>query len=160
MSDDFVPPTPLTLTQAQARYGAIVDGEWPRESRFMGKVHVPFDLVPHLTNTATGRRTTGIYINLDLAPALEQALANVVSRGLHESLKSFDGSFNIRTIRGSNVISTHAYGLAIDINAKGNGLGEEPTIDRDLVKCFTDAGWTWGGTFSRRDGMHFQIAAW
>lgn len=156
----YTPPPARTLTQAQERYGVIQDGKWSNERKHMVLVPVPTQIQPHLINSATGQPTRNIYINADIAPALVKAFDLIIARGLQASLKSFDGCLNIRPIRGSTTLSTHAYGLAIDINAKGNGLGEKPTIDPALVKCFTDAGWSWGGTFHRLDGMHFQIAAW
>lgn len=157
---NYRPPAARTLKDATSRYGAIQDGKWNDERKFMGIVCVPASISPYLINTATGQPTKNIYVNIDLAPALVMAFRLIEERGLQSRLKSYDGCLNIRTIRGSGILSTHAYGLAIDINAKGNGLGETPTIDPDLVKCFTDAGWSWGGTFRRLDGMHFQIAAW
>jgi hypothetical protein len=48
--------------------------------------------------------------------------------------------------------------LAIDVIAFENGLGKEPKLSPGFVKCFTDAGFEWGGTWkSRPDGMHFQL---
>lgn len=55
-------------------------------------------------------------------------------------------------------MSLHSWGLAIDFNAAWNGFGKTPTMSPELVKCFTDAGLDWGGTWSRPDGMHFEIA--
>ena len=155
---DLPPVTkPLSLAEAERKFGRIVAGTWADERKHMVLLEVPR---PHLLNTTTGKHTSRIYINEYVAPALMHAFKNVLDRGQRFKLKSFDGCLNIRPIRGSTTLSTHAYGLAIDINAKGNGLGETPAIDPDLVKCFTDAGWIWGGTFKRKDGMHFQIAAW
>jgi len=30
-------------------------------------------------------------------------------------------------------------------------------MSKELVSCFTDAGFDWGGTWERKDGMHFQL---
>ena len=160
LSADYKPPVARTLKAAEERYGVVQDGKWSNERKFMVLVPVPESIQPHLINSASGQPTRHIYVNNDAAPALVRALELVVARGLQNKLYSFDGCLNVRPIRGSRTLNTHAYGLAIDINARGNGLGETPTIDRELVKCFTDAGWSWGGTFNRLDGMHFQIAAW
>lgn len=92
-------------------------------------------------------------------------------------------AFNYRTVPGSNSMSLHAYGYAIDINPLYNpyimrkqdgtvvcspSKGEN-YMDRtrsfahkmdqnDLcVKLFTDAGFTWGGTWvNEPDYMHFS----
>ena len=34
---------------------------------------------------------------------------------------------------------------------------KEPTLSAGFVKCFKDAGFDWGGDWSIRDGMHFQL---
>ena len=55
-------------------------------------------------------------------------------------------------------MSLHSWGIAIDVNAFENGLNQIPKLSPGFVKCFTDAGFEWGGTWKRKDGMHFQLA--
>ena len=105
-----------------------------------------------------GRIPKKIYCNRDMVKPLEAALKNVISRGLVAQLKTWDGCFNIRKKRGGTTHSLHSWGIAIDINAAWNGFGKKPTMSKELVKCFTDAGFDWGGTWGRPDGMHFQLA--
>jgi hypothetical protein len=57
----------------------------------------------------------------------------------------------------STFLSTHSWGMAIDLNASWNKLGAIPTLSREFVNCFKKEGFKWGGEFSRKDGMHFQI---
>lgn len=82
-----------------------------------------------------------------------------------QQLHIFSGSWNIRNMRGGASLSTHAFGVAIDIAAPWNMLGKKPgynkfsfTNDSVIVKAFKEEGWTWGGDWSRPDGMHFQAA--
>jgi len=122
---------------------------------------VPLDIATAWVNEASGRGmpTRRIYCNLDLVDPLRQALENVRAAGLVSELKTFDGCFNIRAIRNSSGrVSTHAYGLAIDINAAENPLGAEPALTLDFVQCWESAGFDWGGRFQRQDGMHFSYA--
>lgn len=99
-----------------------------------------------------------IYCNRQMVLPLEIAFLNIIDRGLRKEVVTWDGCFNIRKMRGLTSMSLHSWGIAIDINAAWNGLGKEPTMSEDLVKCFTDAGFDWGGTWKRKDGMHFQLA--
>ena len=100
-----------------------------------------------------------LYCNKDMVAPLTQAFKNLIDRGLIGELKTFDGCFNIRKQRGANSQSIHSWGDAIDVNAAWNGLGKEPTLSAEFVKCFTDAGFDWGGVWKRKDGMHFQLAS-
>lgn len=99
-----------------------------------------------------------LYCNKDMVQPLSQAFKNIIDRGLLDQVKTFDGCFNIRKIRGLISMSLHSWAIAIDINATWNQLGKEPTMIPELVACFTDAGFDWGGRFKRKDGMHFQLA--
>lgn len=115
-----------------------------------------------------------IYINRDLQKPLHTALDNLRKKKIQNQLLTFNGCYNPRPIRGYEnkfaaaiskndiktaikYVSKHSWGTAIDLNAAWNGLGKEPTLSPEFVKCFTDAGFTWGGTFKRLDGMHFEL---
>lgn len=147
-----------TLEAAIDRYGPIVNGKWAQETRWCSVVPVPSRL-NGWKNVATGMPVAHIYCNKDMQPPLWQALCNIQDRGLALELLTFDGCFEIRDVRGDpGHPSTHSYGLAIDINAATNVLGEKPTLSPELAACFTDAGFVWGASFSRCDGMHFSFA--
>jgi hypothetical protein len=63
-------------------------------------------------------------------------------------------------------LSLHSWGIAIDFSPSENtmggtdGKGGQSKMRQNLsfVKAFTDAGWTWGGSWKMRDDMHFQRA--
>lgn len=99
-----------------------------------------------------------IYCNKDLIAPLDKAFRNLIARGFVKEIKTWDGCFNIRKMRGLSSMSLHSWGVAVDINAFENGLNQVPKLSPGFVKCFTDAGFDWGGTWQRKDGMHFQLA--
>jgi hypothetical protein len=148
----------LSLQSAIARYGAIVDGVWSKESDWLTQIDVPDGLELHFSE---GGRVRHIRCNKDIAGPLSRALQNVVDRGLAHELKTFGGCFTIRSIRGRpGVLSTHSYGLGADFNPETNQLGPAGNMSAELRACFTDEGAVWGGEFSRCDPMHFQWGGW
>jgi hypothetical protein len=98
-----------------------------------------------------------IYCNKDMVTPLTNAFKNLIKTGFVKELKTWDGCFNIRKKRGLSSMSLHSWGAAFDVNAAWNGLGKEPQLSAAFVKCFTDAGFDWGGVWKRKDGMHFQL---
>lgn len=98
-----------------------------------------------------------LYCNKDMILPLTKAFKNLISTGCVRELKTWDGCFNIRKKRGLASMSLHSWGCAIDVNAAWNGLNKEPQLSKEFVNCFTLAGFDWGGTWTRKDGMHFQL---
>ena len=114
--------------------------------------------IPDSINKAIKTLPNRLYCNKLLTPYLEKAFNTVILKGITEQIKTWDGCYNPRLIRGSKTQwSTHSFGLAIDINAAWNRLGQTPTMSKELVECFTQNGFIWGGSFSRKDGMHFEL---
>jgi hypothetical protein len=105
------------------------------------------------------------------------------------ALQSFQGAFDaiqqsvpsvsdcLRTCGGTYVprhvnwtpgkpLSSHAFGVAIDLNPEWNGYKRQPTAPgligsvQELVPYFAQFGFAWGGHFSASsiDGMHFELA--
>jgi hypothetical protein len=148
-----------TRAEATKRYGEIKDGKWASQAKWMIMVPVPESLQKHWFVDGDPRTPARkIYCNKDIAEPLSHALQNIVARELVDQLKSFDGCFNIRNVRGSTNLSAHAYGLAIDINYETNQLGTKGDMTPELVACFTDEGFAWGGNFkSRKDPMHYSF---
>lgn len=87
-------------------------------------------------------------------------------------------AFNFRRVEGSDRLSQHAFGLAVDLNPIQNpwvrddavlpaagadfldrGRGAPGMIERGgpVVRAFEAIGWEWGGEWARyRDYHHFQ----
>jgi hypothetical protein len=73
------------------------------------------------------------------------------------------GSLCVRRIRGSaNSVSTHSFGLAVDLNIDGRldtlGDGKTQLGLTILADFFNTEGWVWGAAFSREDSMHFEVS--
>lgn len=73
------------------------------------------------------------------------------------------GSLCVRRIRGTqNSLSTHSYGLALDLNIDGhldNFTDGKTQLGLTILADFFHAeGWVWGAGFRREDSMHFEIS--
>lgn len=108
-------------------------------------------------NLRKGRIPLRIYCNKLMVEPLTKAFENLIKTNYVDELKTFDGCFCIRKKRGNSSMSIHAWGLAIDVNASTNQFGKKPTLSAGFVKCFTDAGFVWGGNWEKPDGMHLQL---
>lgn len=153
----------LTSTDFYKKYGH------PDEKKNL----VVWDVPPNLE---IGLIPKKIYCNKDLVGPLSMAFYNLIDTGHVQELKTWDGCYNFRPIRGYEkkyealmkaknldaaikLLSVHSWGCAVDLNAAWNGLGKKPELSEGFVKCFEDAGFVWGGRWKRLDGMHFQLAA-
>lgn len=76
----------------------------------------------------------------------------------------YDGSYNLRLIRGSvTAMSMHAFAAAIDWDAADNAQHSRRHLFQDdslLVVKFKEENWIWGGDWSPGsvDAMHVQAA--
>lgn len=82
---------------------------------------------------------------------------------LLRTLRRLSGAYNWRLIAGTNRVSAHAYGIAIDLDAKlgdywrwRGAKGWRNRIPQPVVDAFESAGFIWGGRWSHYDTMHFE----
>ena len=148
----------LTLADAIGKYGPIELGKWTREIECATVIIIPDDIAAGWIKTATGNPTKHVYGNKDLQSPLLTALDNIKQRGLLSELKTFDGCLEIRDVRGDpGNYSAHSWGLAIDINASENRLGQKTLMTLPFSQCWKDAGFRWGAEFHRCDSMHYTL---
>ena len=95
-----------------------------------------------------------------LVGTLHGIFQEVQNQDLVSTIQTYGGCFAFRPQRASAKLSTHAWGIALDLDPETNQQGTQGDIDSRLVQLFTDAGFEWGGTWvgARRDSMHFQFA--
>lgn len=161
----------------------IVKTNWPAQSELRSKFGVPDyggSFKKHMTQVELPYtmwmddiKITKCWMNKICADSLVRVLTRLwdANGRDYDKIKSqqlhiFSGAWNIRNMRGGASLSTHAYGLAIDIAAPYNALGKKPGYNKHsftdeslIVRLFKEEGWTWGGDWQKRpDGMHFQAA--
>lgn len=100
-----------------------------------------------------------VYIHKDFKEKLTRAFKVLEAAELHKEIKTFDGCYCIRTVRGTDsLLSVHSWGCAIDLNAKRNPLGAEADWSHDFISvmehCGIFSGSRWHG---RPDPMHFAL---
>lgn len=99
-----------------------------------------------------------IFINRDFMLKLSEAFTELEKEGLHTEIKTFDGCFVVRNTRGTNIPSLHSWGMAIDLNANDERLGQTTTRFSDRFIEIMTAHVYWGGQFvGRKDPMHFSL---
>lgn len=105
-----------------------------------------------------------VYINSDFKVKLFEAFKNLEAQGLQSEIKTYDGCFVERKVRGRNKASLHSWAMAIDFNAQTEKLNQKinnrfhSNFTPKFIKCFTDTGIFWGGHWnSRFDPMHFAL---
>lgn len=161
----------------------IVKTNWPAQSELRSKFGVPDyggSFKKHMTQVELPYtmwmddiKITKCWMNKICADSLVRVLTRLwdangrdYDKIKAQQLHIFSGAWNIRNMRGGASLSTHAYGLAIDIAAPYNALGKKPGYNKHsftdeslIVRLFKEEGWTWGGDWQKRpDGMHFQAA--
>lgn len=122
-------------------------------------------VIPQLKGVKGAPASGRIRLHTLVQGQFEALFAAWESDGLLPLLKTWEGSFVPRYVRGSKTtLSNHAWGTAFDINYGWNRLGHVPALRshegsvRELVPRAHEFGFYWGGHFSRRDGMHFEVA--
>ncbi len=123
----------------------------------------------------TNPKLREMLVTEDVGPIRVSMLRPAVDslRNVFEKIKATDeelynristaGALCVRRIRGSqNSVSTHAFGLAVDLNIDGvlDTLGDGYTqLGLTILADFFQAeGWFWGAAFGREDSMHFEVS--
>lgn len=88
----------------------------------------------------------------------ESVFNQIMARGLWPLIKEFGGCYAPRPVRGGGKVSTHAWGIGIDLNPTEYPLGSTKKQDRTLNAIFLDHGFINGEIWSRPDPMHWQYA--
>ena len=144
----------------------LLDRRWLREHTVV--VRVPqLATVPRYSLSASWPEPPADRVRWDCR-TVHQVLALWAAwerAGLLDRVLSYDGDYCARLARGTTELSSHAYGVALDINARWNRLGAEPAAlgtpgcVRELVPMAEACGFACGlGFAGRPDGMHFEIA--
>jgi len=98
-----------------------------------------------------------------MVDALEEILGVVGAEALdREKWNYLGGVFHYRKMVAYNALSTHSWGIAIDLNPHRAGWGKSPATQLGaIVRAFKARGWEWGGDWPPQwtsDPMHFQAA--
>lgn len=157
----------ITAQQCYSKFGD------PASKAMWSKWLVMWDVPAELEIGVIPKR---VYCHKLLIAPLSQAFRNLIDRGYVKELKTWDGCYFFRPVRGYekkyqaavkvgntalaiSYLSIHSWATAVDVNASWNQIGQVPKLSKGFVKCFTDAGFNWGGNFKNRlDGMHFELA--
>ena len=156
--------TPNGLDEIVAQFGDVhsyvgADGTlsamW--QTDYLAHAVLPFSLPLDWNRAVTVNKLLCHKLMVD---TFEQVFQQIVDAGLQAQIKTFGGCFMYRPQRTGNKLSTHSWGIAIDLNAFENAQGTQGNMSMDVVRIFRTVGFKWGGDWpdKRCDAMHFQFA--
>ena len=136
--------------------GAIdIDDDWERRNI----VTMSHELLSRV-------RFRSISVHRKAEAPFRQVFEAIVRQNLADRVVTCAGTYVPRhtSWNPAKPLSSHSWGVAIDINAEWNGygkpaapLGSQGSLI-EIVPIFAAAGFAWGGHFSTPDGMHFELA--
>ncbi len=156
---------PNGLDQIKETFGDILsyinddgslDPRW--ETGQLARAALPFG-VP--LSWDPGKSVTKLYCHKTLIAVFPAIFAEIEKQGLKDQIKTYGGCFNFRSKRTSGKLSTHSWGIAIDLNPDTNPQGKPGDMHPGIVEVFRQFNFTWGGDWSgkSKDPMHFQFCS-
>lgn len=117
----------------------------------------PADNWPKMTVIRAGG--IALSVRREIGPLVEWLVERTVERGYRLRHGECWGFAN-RAIRGTTRPSNHSWGLAVDLNAPANPMGDRLVTDmpRWMVELWKEHQFRWGGDYrSRKDAMHYEF---
>lgn len=156
--------TPNGLEEILATFGNIyqfitedgrLDPHWG--SNHLGRVPLPFP-IPLSWNPS--HSITKLYCHKKLIEIFSEVFLRIEKKGLKNKIRTFGGCYNYRPKRTSGKLSTHSWGIGIDLNPETNPQGKPGDMHPGVVEIFQEFGFKWGGDWSgkSKDPMHFQFS--
>lgn len=104
-------------------------------------------------------------VNVDFMHKLIIAFLAMEKAGIHTEIKTYDGCYNDRSVRGKDTTSLHAWAAALDLNAADNPMTMSPdpklrhgTWSPLFIQIMIGSGIYFGGNWkSRADPMHWGL---
>lgn len=83
------------------------------------------------------------------------------SPAISKLTQNLGGGFHWRKIAGTQRLSAHSFGIAIDLNPKRSAYWRwssawDGNYERAVVELFESEGFIWGGAWQHFDSMHFE----
>jgi hypothetical protein len=102
-----------------------------------------------------GGKMINVTCNSKIAPKLNAVYQEIKEKGLSGDIKGYDGCYNYRNKRNSNNLSTHAWGIAVDVNAGSHPMGssKQSSGQKAIAEIFQKHGFYQ----LPNDPMHFQF---
>jgi len=171
LGDSFVYRYPLAfdLTQRRQPYhdpGRVRNDAFFRATFFDDKASARRSLAEVGFANARFWVTTKHCVHAQLTAAFAEIAR--LGPGVDPFFQNVGGSFNWRVISGTDRLSAHSFGIAIDLNAslggywKWDGVPEgqagayDNRIPPEIVQAMERYGFIWGGKWHHYDGMHFE----
>ena len=131
-----------------------LDPRW--ESEYLARTQLPFP-IPLSWEPSTVVRS--LYCHSRLGELFAEVFSVLDIEGLRGAIRTYGGCFNFRSKRTHSKLSSHSWGISIDLNPETNGPGEKGDMEEAVVNVFRSFGFEWGGDWSYRskDPMHFQF---
>lgn len=105
-----------------------------------------------------GGKEIPVSMHTKIADQFKQAFDEIKRQGLSDEIKAFDGSYNNRSKTSGNGKSTHAWGIAFDINADQYPYGTRAQNTSARFKKIAEILDSYGFRQLPKDPMHFQYA--
>jgi hypothetical protein len=157
----FTPPN--GLQEILATFGDIykflrgdgtIDPKWEVQQIASAPLPYPIPLAWDTTKHAKSMR-----VHKKLVPVIQEVFTKIDAAGLKSKVRTYGGGYSFRAKRTSSKLSTHCWGIAIDLDPTTNAWGSAGDMDPGVVEVLRSCGFKWGGDWPGRgkDPMHFQF---
>jgi hypothetical protein len=167
--DGFWGPKSIAACQAHLKGLMPKPNPWPKPAAIRsvfgqpGEEHIVSIKPPvpmYLYDSTTKVRS--IRCHWMVAESLSRALTAAFAVAPDVTARYF-GCYNYRPKRGANILSTHSWGIAIDLDASTNQFKSawpvKATMPLAVMEAFAREGWKAAGAFWGYDAMHFEATS-